>query len=86
MKFDVLLDDGPHTLESMIQFIELYLPLLADNGVFIIEDIKDPSWFDVLRRKTPRHLHKFIRTYDLRPQRPHNKNKDDLVFVIDKSV
>ena len=31
IKFDMALDDGPHTLESMIQFIKLYLPLMADD-------------------------------------------------------
>ena len=33
IKFDMMLDDGPHTLESMKSFITLYSPLLADNGL-----------------------------------------------------
>jgi len=28
IKFDILIDDGPHTLESMIFFVKFYLPLL----------------------------------------------------------
>ena len=35
--FDMMLDDGPHTLQSMIQFIKLYLPLLKSDGILIIE-------------------------------------------------
>jgi len=39
IKFDILIDDGPHTLQSMKDFIKLYLPLIKDNGIFVIEDI-----------------------------------------------
>ena len=35
-KFDFLLDDGPYTLESQEKFIELYSPLLSENGILII--------------------------------------------------
>ena len=38
LKFDLLLDDRPHTLESMKQFIILYSQVLADDGILIIED------------------------------------------------
>ena len=39
IKFDILIDDGPHTLQSMKDFIKLYLPLIKDNGILVIEDI-----------------------------------------------
>ena len=81
IKFDFILDDGPHTLESMISCIELYHNLLTSNGVLIIEDIQSPHWFDTLNNVTPDHLKKYIKTYDLR----ENKGRyDDLVFTIDK--
>lgn len=83
-KFDVLLDDGPHTLESMIYFVQLYLPLLADNGLLIIEDIKEVSWFDILKNMIPKEYHPFVKTFDLRANRPDNPYKDDMVLVIDK--
>lgn len=38
-KFTILLDDGPHSLESQKRFIELYLSKLAEDGVLIVEDI-----------------------------------------------
>jgi hypothetical protein len=40
---DVIIDDGPHTLESQIKCIELYFPKLNDSGMIIIEDIQQPS-------------------------------------------
>lgn len=43
--FDIIIDDGPHTLESQITYIQLYLPKLKKGGLFIIEDVQDESWF-----------------------------------------
>lgn len=82
VKFDFMLDDGPHTLESMIQFIKLYSQIMADDGILIIEDVDNVGWLDILRDATPEHLKPYIQTYDLR----HNKNRwDDIVFTIDKN-
>ena len=38
--FDVIIDDGPHTLESQIQALD-YRSFLSDGGVLIIEDVPD---------------------------------------------
>jgi hypothetical protein len=79
IKFDMMLDDGPHTLESMKSFITLYSPLLADNGILIIEDIQDPKWIDELYKVVPDNLKEFVSAYDLRK----NKNRyDDIVLAI----
>lgn len=37
--FDYIIDDGPHTLESQLNFVKLYLPKLKKGGMLIIEDI-----------------------------------------------
>ena len=36
IKFDFMLDDGPHTLESMKQFIKLYSQIMTEDGILII--------------------------------------------------
>jgi hypothetical protein len=83
IKFDFILDDGPHTLESMIQFIKLYSELLTDDGILIIEDVQCWSWIEILENEVPEHLKKFIYAYDLR----ENKYRyDDIVFVINKKA
>jgi hypothetical protein len=82
IKFDVLLDDGPHTLESMKSFIKLYSEVMAENGILIIEDVQDFQWIRILRKEVPHSLKKFIKIYDLRENK---KRYDDLVFTIDKS-
>jgi hypothetical protein len=77
-----MLDDGPHSLESMKQFIKLYSQIMTDDGILIIEDVQSWDWIDILKKEVPDHLQKFIIIYDLRP----NKNRyDDIVFTIDKS-
>jgi len=82
IKFDFLLDDGPHTLESMKQFIRLYSQLMADDGILIIEDVQAWEWIDVLKNEVPEHLKEFVNVYDLRPNKARY---DDIVFTIDKS-
>ena len=37
--FDYIIDDGPHTLESQLECVRLYLPKLKKGGKIIIEDI-----------------------------------------------
>ena len=82
IKFDFMLDDGPHTLESMKQFIKLYSQIMTDDGILIIEDIQAWEWIDILKKEVPENLKQFIKIYDLR----QNKNRyDDIVFTIDKS-
>jgi len=81
IKCDFMLDDGPHTLESMKQFIRLYSQIMTDDGILIIEDVQSWDWIDILKNEVPENLKPFIKIYDLR----HNKNRyDDIVFTIDK--
>lgn len=82
VRFDFMLDDGPHTLESMKRFIKLYSQVMTDDGILIIEDVQDWSWIEILKNEVPQHLKKYIKVYDLRP----NKGRyDDIVFTINKS-
>jgi len=83
IKFDFILDDGPHTLDSMKQFIKLYSQLLTEDGILIIEDVQSWDWIEILKNEVPDELKSYIKTYDLRP----NKNRyDDIVFTINKSI
>jgi len=81
VKFDFLLDDGPHTLESMIDFIKLYSQIMTNDGILIIEDIQDWNWLNILIHEVPENLKKYIKVYDLRS---HKGRYDDIVFTIDK--
>ena len=82
IKCDFMLDDGPHTLQSMYSFIKLYSQIMTDDGILIVEDVQSWDWIQQLTDNTPAHLKEFIKVYDLRP----NKGRyDDIVFTIDKT-
>jgi hypothetical protein len=81
IKFDFMIDDGPHTLESQQNFIRYYSKFLKDDGILVIEDVQTMEWIPKLESVVPENLKKFITIYDLR----RNKNRhDDIVFTIDK--
>jgi cephalosporin hydroxylase len=83
IKFDFILDDGPHTIESMQKLIRLYSKVMADDGILIIEDVQSWDWIEILTNEVPEHLKKYVRTYDLR----HVKGRyDDIVFTINKNI
>lgn len=83
LQFDVMLDDGLHTLQSMIQFIKLYLPLLKHDGILIIEDVQQMEWLDILKENVPSNFRNYIQYYDLRKSKDRY---DDIVFCINKSL
>jgi hypothetical protein len=80
-EIDIVIDDGPHTLESMKQCIELYTNKLSKDGMIIIEDIPSLDWIEELIKVTPVALRNYIQVYDLRYKK---RRGDDILFVIDK--
>ena len=83
IKFDFMLDDGPHTLNSMKTFINLYSQIMTDDGILIIEDVQDWNWIEILKNEVSDDLKEFIEVYDLRHVK---KRYDDIVFVINKKL
>ena len=79
--FDVIIDDGPHTLESQVFAVHHYLPLLNPGGVFAIEDIQDPTHLEVLANAVPDELKDGIENYDVRETKGRY---DDLIFVVNR--
>jgi hypothetical protein len=79
-QFDMLLDDGPHTLESMLFFAEHYTPLLTQTGVLIIEDVQEFDWIPKIVAAFPERFRPFVQVVDLRPV--HGRY-DDLLVILD---
>lgn len=79
-KFTVLIDDGPHTLDSQKRFLELYLPKLAAGGVLIIEDIQCNyrDCYQLVKVLPPGGKYIF-EAYDFRKQ---TRTGDDFLFVV----
>jgi len=82
--FEVIIDDGPHTEESQVNCIELYLDLLKDNGILIIEDIQDFSSIDVFKQSIPKSEF-FDYEVSLYDRRGEKQRYDDVLFVIKKT-
>ena len=85
-QFDIIIDDGPHTLESQLKSIELYLPKLKQDGLFIIEDIQSVEHFDILINKSKEvcefvdnQIEYCVECIDLRDKKGR---WDDLLFLI----
>jgi len=77
--FDMILDDGPHTLESMLFTLIHYSKLLAPNGILIIEDVASIDWALLFKKIVSDEHKEYTNIYDLRP----NKNRwDDIVFTL----
>lgn len=79
---DILIDDGPHTLESQIACIIKWFPKVKRGGKLIIEDVQSPEWFEMLDSVAYSVSDSILITkIDIR----HNKNRwDDLIYEITK--
>lgn len=75
--YDIIIDDGPHTLDSMIFVVDHYISLLKSGGLCVIEDVQAYSWFTILTTRIPKgYSYQII---DLR----HIKGRyDDMMLII----
>jgi len=81
-QFDIIIDDGPHSLESQKYCVSNYINKLNDGGIMIIEDIQSPHHIDILQSCVPKDSN--LKSYhaDLRATRGRY---DDLLFIVEKS-
>jgi cephalosporin hydroxylase len=77
--WDVIVDDGPHTLPSMLAVVALYVPKLAPGGTLIIEDVPTRRWLPKLIRKLPANHRARAHSVDL----SFFGASDSRLFVVD---
>jgi predicted O-methyltransferase YrrM len=75
--FDFVIDDGPHSKESMIFFAEEYVKLLKPGGVLVIEDIQSTDWVKDILMALPDTLRNIAVVHDHRSL----KNRYDDIFI-----
>ena len=79
--FDIIVEDGPHTLESQIFALQEYPKLLKKGGILVIEDIQKFEYCDVLLSLELDFEYESLEVVDLR----ENKDRyDDLLVVLKK--
>jgi len=49
IKFDFIIDDGSHSLESQQQFVDKYVGLLSKSGILVIEDLTITNMKELLQ-------------------------------------
>ena len=82
--FDIIFDDGPHTLDSQKKCIEYYLPILKDGGTMFIEDVQKVEDFEELEQcfYNVKETLKGKYTFDKVDLRYVKDRYDDLIFAI----
>ena len=79
--FDIIIEDGPHTLESQIYAIQNYTQLLKEGGILIIEDVQQLEHCKLIMDSIGDITHNTCELVDLR----HIKNRyDDILIVVKK--
>ena len=79
--FDIVIDDGWHTLDSMCKFAALYHRLVKPGGYLIIEDLQQPAWGDLIRMYLPDSMEIQVLDRSGIKGRP-----DDILFIARKPV
>lgn len=78
--FDIVIDDGPHTLESMTFVVLEYLKKVNEGGMLIIEDFQDFNWTNIIRRELPPGF-----KADVTDLRRVKGRYDDIIMVVTRA-
>jgi cephalosporin hydroxylase len=74
---DYIIDDGPHTLETQLKCVELWMPKLKRGGKMVIEDVQDLE-------KAKKEFDKLNLPYYIIDLRKYKSRFDDVLFVLTK--
>jgi hypothetical protein len=80
--FDIIIDDGPHDLESQVFALQNYSDKLIKGGILVIEDIQNEDNLKILIDKIPNKYKMNYRVFDLRKI----KNRHDDIILTIKNV
>jgi len=76
--FDIVIDDGPHTHQSMKDFASMHSKLLKPGGILVIEDIQSSDWIPSILSCLPANMQKNVVVYDVR----HIKGRYDDILIV----
>jgi len=77
--YDIIIDDGPHTLQSQLEFLRLYPAKLNDGGILVIEDIDTDEAIEQLSAKALEVFGKPANVIDRRKE--INLNNEVLLWI-----
>lgn len=74
---DIIIDDGPHTLETITFVVLEYTKKLNTDGVMVIEDFQDFNWTNIIKRLIDEEFE-----VDVKDFRRLKNRYDDIAMVI----
>lgn len=80
---DIIIDDGLHTFEGNISFLNGSLRRLRPGGIYVVEDILQesvPQWHDYLSKTTPGYAPEFEFAFAELPNK-FNRLDNNLLFI-----
>jgi SAM-dependent methyltransferase len=83
VSFDLILDDGLHSVDAIICFFSNSIHKLKRGGVFIAEDLgvqlNEQGWLDLIEKI--KHFYPFLRFHFLRVKQDRPRVNDNCVFI-----
>lgn len=79
--FDIIIDDGPHTAESQIIFVQKYFSKVKKGGLLICEDIASPITLVRMVQMLPQVYMDKVQILDLNEK---DDRKDSRIFCVQK--
>lgn len=79
--FDIIIDDGPHTLDSQEFSVAKWSKKLKKNGVLIIEDVRSLGYIDSLIKAIPNNTEFQYKVFNFISSK---KRSDDIIFEVTK--
>lgn len=79
IKFDVIIDDGEHSIPCQIDNFENFIPLLNKSGIYVIEDCRGPSGAEEVKK----HILKNHKNFEIKIHvLDVEKRSDDVLMVV----
>jgi spermidine synthase len=79
--YDVIIEDSSHVPADQLGMLDLYAPLLAPGGTYIIEDIAESSLAD-LQAQVPKLAEKHGLTLEWHDLRHEKQRYDDILAIL----
>lgn len=80
--FDYIIDDGPHTLASMVISAQKWIDKVKPGGKLIIEDIQEFLWVEIIESYTDESKIESYKVFDLR--RYKDRYDDNIIIEIER--
>jgi len=87
-EFDLIIDDGSHNLSDLLISFKLFFKILKSGGLFIIEDLKHPNYYEYNKDINHIFMNDFLNNLSSKKKTLSNifneKEQEELMNTIEK--